>query len=166
MRKVSAAENLKKKLLEKQAEGPPGLGLGTIGQALFAGAGLAAGGLAAGSAARGVGSMHTRFKANRMFKELQQRYPEIRRHKDARKYFDMTIAYAPSLLRHHAAIGDFLRRQLEYPISSVEFIKQLADLEATVSKTEGSSTASRFGEQVTQGSPFGDIAQGKWQSRN
>lgn len=155
MRKVSsrAALNLKQKLMDKQAAGiPEPFG---VGKALLVGAGLAGGGIIAGKAAQGVSGAFVKFKSERMFKELERRYPEIRRHKEARKYFDLIIAYAPSLLRHHAAVGDFLRRQLEYPMSSVEFIKQLADLEGTVSKTEGNSAASQFGRDVTQQAPYG-----------
>lgn len=151
MRKVS---ELKKKLMNKQAGGLPPPTRESLGKALpwalATGAGLAAGGYAAGAAAKGVGGVFQNFQANRMFTELQQRYPEIKRNKDARKYFDLIVAYAPSLMRHHAAVGDFLRRQLEYPMSSVEFIKQLADLEATVAKTQGSSAAAQFGHSVEQ----------------
>jgi hypothetical protein len=61
------------------------------------------------------------------------------------------VAYAPSLMRHPAAIGDFLKRQLEYPTTSVEFIKQLADLEGTIAKTQGYSAATSFGRGVESG---------------
>jgi hypothetical protein len=156
MRKVSAKQalhfHLKKQAEEKTAE--PKLPFGSAAKALpwalLAGAGIATGGMVARGGAGAVGGAFQKFQSSRMFKELQQRYPEIRRHKDARKYFDLIVAYAPSLMRHHAAVGDFLTRQLQYPMSSVEFIKQLADLEATVSKTEGTSAASRFGQSVEQ----------------
>ena len=142
MRKISA-----KHLMEKKAGNLTPLRSDfarALPYALGMGAATAAGTMMAGGAARGVGSVFQKFKSNRMFKELQQRYPEIRRHKDARKYFDMVVAYAPSLMRHHAAIGDFLSRQLQYPMSSIEFIKQLADLEATVSKTESQGQSAQF----------------------
>ena len=119
--------------------------------ALTIGAGLAGGGLLAAKAGGGVGGVFQTFQANRMFGELKRRYPEIKRHPKAREYFDLIVAYAPSLMRHHAAVGDFLRRQLEYPMSSVEFIKQLADLEQAVAKTETYSASSRFGQDVAKG---------------
>ena len=163
MRKVSAAQVLREKLMEKKAAGmlPPGAGA-HIGQALLTGALMAGGGVALSGAARGVGGAFQRLQAERMFKELQGRYPEIRRHKDARKYFDMTVAYAPSLMRHHAAIGDFLKRQLEYPMSSIEFIQQLATLEGTVSKTMGNNSSTNFGRQSVDQAPLSDLAQRKW----
>jgi hypothetical protein len=130
---------------------PFGSALKSLPGALAMGAGLAGGGLLAAKAGRGVGSVFQSFQANRMFRELQRRYPEIKRHPKAREYFDLIVAYAPSLMRHPAAIGDFLRRQLEYPMSSVEFIKQLADLEGAVAKTEASSAAARFGQDVVSG---------------
>ena len=146
MRKVSALQAMRY-FLHKQADGVgAGSLLKSLPGAMALGGAMAGGGLAMGAAARGVGGIYQKFVAERMFKELQQRYPEIRnKPQEARKYFELIVAYAPSLLRHHAAIGDFLRRQLEYPMSSVEFIKQLADLEATVSKTKGESTGARFG---------------------
>lgn len=154
MKKVSAHQALRH-FLKKQAAMPPPFApqkLRTaIPWALGIGAGLTASSLAIGAGARGIGGAYQRFQANRMFKELQQRYPEVRRKpEDARKYFDLIIAYAPSLMRHHAAIGDFLKRQLEYPMSSVEFIKQLADLQATVAKTEGESVSTRFGRSSAE----------------
>lgn len=112
---------------------------------LAAGLALQGSAMALSGGARGVGSVFQRYQAERMFKELKTRYPSVKRHPKAREYFDMIVAYAPSLMRHPSAIGDFLDRQLQYPSTSVEFIKQLADLEATVSKTEASSAAAQFG---------------------
>lgn len=116
------------------------------GKALLVGAGLAAGGAAIGKGVNAVGDMFTRLQAKRMFEELQRRHPEVKSNPKARQYFDLTVAYAPSLLRHPNAVGDFLIRQLQYPMSSVEFIKQLADLEATISKTQRSGSS--IGEQA------------------
>ena len=144
--KMSAARALKS-CLHKQA----GIG-STVSEAgkkmlplLLAGTALQATGMGLGMGARGVGGAYQRFQSERMFKELKRRYPSVKRHPKAREYFDMIVAYAPSLMRHPSAIGDFLDRQLQYPSTSVEFIKQLADLEATVSKTEASSAAAQFG---------------------
>jgi len=123
-----------------------------IGKALAAGTGLAAGGALIGAAGHGVGSAYTRLKAGRMFDELSRRHPEIKKSPQAKEYFDLIVAFAPSLLRHPSAIGDFLRRQLQYPMSSVEFIKQLADLESTVARTESSSAGRSIGRS---GAEFG-----------
>lgn len=154
MRKISALQAMRY-FLRKQAGGPDPISAGTflksIPMALGLGAVMTGGGAIVGAGARGVGGIYQKFVAERMFKELQQRYPEIRnKPQEARKYFELIVAYAPSLLRHHAAIGDFLRRQLEYPMSSVEFIKQLADLEATVSKTHGESASTHFGRSAAE----------------
>jgi hypothetical protein len=147
MRKVS---ELKKKLMKKQAGGGKLIDQKTLmtGLALAGSLGvLQAGGA---MAAKGVGGTFQKFQANRVFKDLESRYPEIKRNPNSRKYFDLIVAYAPSLMRHHAAIGDFLRRQLEYPMSSVEFIKQLADLESTVQGTESRGRAAQFGQSLGQ----------------
>lgn len=151
MSKISAHQALRY-YLRKQAAIPGGWGSAArnLPGALALGAGVAAGGLLAASGGRGVGNVYQRFQAQSMFKTLTQRYPEIRRHPKAREYFDMIVAYAPSLMRHPTAIGDFLRRQLEYPMSSVEFIKQLADLEGTVAKTEASTLSAQFGKDVAK----------------
>ena len=122
----------------------------TVPKALGIGMSLSLGGLGAYQIGKGVGNTYQKFQANRMFVILQNRYPEIRRNKKSREYFDLIIAYAPSLLRHPTAIGDFLTRQLEYPMSSIEFIKQLADLEGTIAKTDTYSAASNFGKQTVQ----------------
>ena len=105
---------------------------------------------AVGSTAVGVTSMYTKMQANRMFKLLQSREPTVRNNKKAREYFELIVAYAPSLMRHPNAIGDFLKRQLEYPMSSVEFIKQLADLEKTVSGTSQDSAPWQMGQNAAK----------------
>jgi len=149
MRKISAAAGLRRSL-EKTSDRKIEFtkALTSIPGALGLGAALTGGGLLAGGAAHGIVSAYQKMQAARMFKELQQRYPDIKRHKDARKYFDLIVAYAPSLMRHHAAIGDFLTRQLQYPMSSIEFIKQLADLEGVVAKTRSGGGPSQFGQNV------------------
>lgn len=132
----------------KKAALPEGIGANMI-NALVVGAGLAAAGAGVSAAAGGVGSMFTRLRAGRMFEELKRRHPEIKSNPRARQYFDLIVAYAPSLMRHPNAIGDFLMRQLQYPMSSVEFIKQLADLEATVAKTGRESMSSALGKTTS-----------------
>lgn len=154
MKKVSAHQALryyiqKQAAIPKLRKLPFGSGMFTLPGALALGAGTALGGMGAYGVAKGVGNVYQNFQSKRMFKELTQRYPEIKRHPKAHEYFELIVAYAPSLMRHPAAIGDFLRRQLEYPMSSVEFIKQLADLEGVVAKTEGYGVASRFGQDVS-----------------
>lgn len=133
MKKISARQRMTE-ILEKNAGVAPPKMLGT---AVGMGLALTGVGLATRGTLAGVSALHTKFKAERMFSELVGRYPEIRRHPRAREYFDMIVAYAPSLLKHPTAIGDFLRRQLEYPSSSIEFVRQLADLEKTVASTPG-----------------------------
>ena len=146
MQKISARRALRFYLHKTAA--PSSDMLSRFGMAMLAGAGSVAAGTLMGASMGGVGSVYQKFQAGRMFKELQDRYPEIKKHPKAREYFDMIVAYAPSLLRHHAAIGDFLRRQLEYPMSSVEFLKQLADLESQVTKSQSESMGARFGQNV------------------
>lgn len=120
-----------------------------VTKAMAVGAGLTAAGVGIGLASNVVGDMYVKLQAARMFSELSRRHSEVRGNKRAREYFDLIVAYAPSLLRHPNAIGDFLLRQLQYPMSSVEFIKQLADLEATVSKTSRESMGMTIGSQAS-----------------
>lgn len=162
MQKVSAHQALRF-YLKKQANLTFTGGMGSLPTALALGAATALGGMVAAGGARGIGSIFHGFQADRMFDELKRRYPEIRQHAKAREYFDLITAYAPGLLKHPAAIGDFLRRQLEYPMSSVEFIKQLAELESTLSHTAGSSPSARFGEHVSEQAArhLGDVAKAR-----
>jgi hypothetical protein len=150
MQKMSAHQALRY-FLKKKAAVPWENLAKAVGTSLLVGGGLTAAGMAVGAGARGVGGVYQQFQANRMFEDLKRMYPEIRQKpQDARKYFDMILAYAPGLMRHHAAIGDFLRRQLEYPMSSIEFIKQLADLQSTLSKTESERPGTRFGRAASE----------------
>ena len=166
MSKISARQGLRSCLanvrMRKEAAKPLSNMLRAFPRAFGYGLGIAGSSMLAYGGAKGVAAAHQKIMSARMFKRLQQIYPEIKRHPKAREYFDLIIAYAPSLLRHPAAVGDFLRRQLEYPMSSVEFIKQLADLEGAVAKTQSYSAPSRFGEAVAKGmgSSIGPIAEG------
>jgi hypothetical protein len=145
--------------LKKEGALPAGLG-SDMAKALMIGTGLAVAGAGVGAAASGVGSMFTRLQASRMYDELRRRHPEVKSNPKSRQYFDLIVAYAPSLMRHPSAIGDFLLRQLQYPMSSVEFIKQLADLEATVSKTGRDSIGSNVGRASAEfaASPVSNLA--------
>jgi hypothetical protein len=143
----------------KKAALPAGLG-SDMAKALMIGTGLAVAGAGVGAAAGGVGSMFTRLQASRMYDELRRRHSDVKSNPKSRQYFDLIVAYAPSLMRHPSAIGDFLLRQLQYPMSSVEFIKQLADLEATVSKTSRDSIGSNVGRASAEfaASPVSNLA--------
>jgi hypothetical protein len=145
--------------LKKAAPIPTGFG-SDMAKALMIGTGLAVAGAGVGAAAGGVGSMFTRLQASRMYDELRRRHSEVKSNPKSRQYFDLIVAYAPSLMRHPSAIGDFLLRQLQYPMSSVEFIKQLADLEATVSKTSRDSIGSNVGRASAEfaASPVSNLA--------
>jgi hypothetical protein len=139
---MSAKQAMMRNLKKESADA------GAIGSAFMQGLGIAAAGAAVGGAGLGVASLYTKMQSGRMFKTLQARHPEIKRNPKAREYFDLIVAYAPSLMKHPNAIGDFLKRQLEYPMSSVEFIKQLADLENTVSGTTTNSPAWQMGQSA------------------
>jgi len=147
MQKLSARKALRFYMRKHAVFGASTL-TGALGKALLLGAAGTAAGALVGSGIGGVGGVFQQFQASRMFRELQARYPEIKKHPKAREYFDMIVAYAPSLLRHHAAVGDFLRRQLEYPMTSVEFLKQLADLEGQVMRSGVDALGSRIGQTM------------------
>jgi hypothetical protein len=158
---LSKASSLTPKIASylKKAALPAGLG-SDMAKALMIGTGLAVAGAGVGAAAGGVGSMFTRLQASRMYDELRRRHSDVKSNPKSRQYFDLIVAYAPSLMRHPSAIGDFLLRQLQYPMSSVEFIKQLADLEATVSKTSRDSIGSNVGRASAEfaASPVSNLA--------
>ena len=141
---MSAKEAMMKHL-KKEAVGPK-----DVAKAFAYGLAISGSTAVVGGAAMGAASMYTKMQANRMFKTLQTREPTIRNNKKAREYFELIVAYAPSLMRHPNAIGDFLKRQLEYPMSSVEFIKQLADLEKTVSGTSQDSAPWQMGQNAAR----------------
>lgn len=134
---------------EKVAAGMP---TSASGQIAFATAvGLLGGGATALASevirglSEGAGDIASKMRRKALLKKLMERNPEFRRQKETtERYFNLILAYAPSLARDETAITDFLRRQLQYPASSVEFIKQLADLEATVrGKIDQNTVAAR-----------------------
>jgi hypothetical protein len=156
MQKISARKALRFYMRKHAVIIPPPAATGLAGnlaRAMLMGAAGTGAAMLMGSGISGVGGVFQKYQAGRMFQELQTRYPEIKQHPKAREYFDMIVAYAPSLLRHHAAVGDFLRRQLEYPMSSVEFLKQLADLEGQVVKSQNESAGARFGQTMSTTAP-------------
>lgn len=148
MNKISARKALKQYL---QKEGMAASAIGsTMAHGAAIGLGSAAAGFAAAKGARVVGDVFMSFRNNRLFDELKSRYPDIKKNKNGREYFDMVLAYAPSLARHPTAIGDFLSRQLQYPASSIEFLHRLADFENSVRKGDESRPSSSFGEQIAE----------------
>ena len=119
MRKVSAHQALNY-FLKKQAGGEISRGgiMKAMPAAFAAGMVTAGGDLALRGAGSVVGGVYQRFASKRMCEDITRRYPDIKRNeKKAREAFDLAVAYAPSLLKHPAAIGDFVRRQLEFPMA-------------------------------------------------
>jgi len=91
-------------------------------------------------AASGVGGIFERHQRRKLFAEVLRRNPGMRSQPRAQEYFDLIMTYAPSLGRHPTAIGDFLVKQMQYPVSSTEFLHSVAQLEGQVQKnTEGQS---------------------------
>jgi len=106
-----------------------------------------------GELIRGVGaasgSVISGMRRKALLGRLMQRNPEFRQNKErTERYFNLVMAYAPSLARDETAITDFLRRQLQYETSSVEFIKQLSDLEGTI---RGKVDSDSFGSRLSAG---------------
>lgn len=138
---------------------------GTLGAIALA-SGIAAAGTAGAEklinlAGRNVSSMFERRKREKLYEQLLQREPTLKQHHArAREVFDMVLTYAPSLADHPMAIGDFMKRQLQYPVSGVEFLAALAKLQLDVSKAREagrgvSAFSSGVGEAVRG-------AQGQW----
>jgi hypothetical protein len=150
------AWNVGKRLLESAEEKPVrslltlGLGIGAMH------AGTAAMKPVIQGVATGIGGMFERSHRKKLYEELVRRNPSLSRDPRAREYFDLAMTYAPSLGRHPLAIGDFLKKQLQYPVSSHEFLKALADFESTVSRTDEGRTPHRMGLAFEEGSrePF------------
>lgn len=116
-----------------------GMGVALTGELIRAGMG-------------GVSSVTQKMSRKRLFNRIMQMHPEFKKDKEtkdrAERYFRLIMAYAPSLARDDTAIADFMRRQLMYPTSSVEFLKQLADLEATIrGKVDANSVAARVSQR-------------------
>jgi hypothetical protein len=125
------------------------------GIALVGGAGAALAGELIRGAGNVAGGVMSSIQRKRLFSNIMQKNPEFRQteaKKDlAEKYFNLIMNYAPALSRDETAITDFMRRQLVYQTSSVEFIKQLADLEAIVrGKVDPHSTAARVSGSATR----------------
>ena len=123
--------------------------------ALVGGAGAALAGELIRGAGQAVGGIMSSLQRKRLFSNIMQRNPEFRQteaKKDlAEKYFNLIMNYAPALARDDTAITDFMRRQLVYQTSSVEFIKQLADLEAMVrGKVDPHSVSARVSGSATR----------------
>ncbi len=116
-----------------------------LGNLLFQGAGQAI-----SSAARGVGSIFERSRREKLFQEVIRLDPSLKSNTRSREYFDLIMTYAPSLGDHPTAIGDFLRRQMQYPVSGVEFLNQLATFEKTVGASRAFSAAGNLGHGFSQ----------------
>jgi len=148
MNKISARKALRHYLKKEAVTASTVASMMAAGLAVGVGSQLA--GRAVAGGARAVGDVFLSFRNNRLFDELKAKYPEIKSNKRAREYFDMIMAYAPSLARHPTAIGDFLSRQLQYPVSSIEFLHRLADFEGSVRRTDATRASSAFGDLVAE----------------
>lgn len=135
------------KLQEKTANAnATNLAMAAVGAlALGAGTTLMNEGIRAGI--RGAGNIIRRQNQDKQFKQILQRNPDIAQKKElARRYFDLIMTYGPSLARDETAITDYLRRQLQYETSSIEFVRHLVDLESTVrDKLDKNTLAFRVG---------------------
>ncbi len=98
-----------------------------------AAAGAAGAGKLLDAASKGVGGIFERRQRDKLFETLLARDPALKKEQRAREYFDLVLTYAPALGDHPTAIGDFLKRQLQYPVSGVEFLAALAKLQNDVS---------------------------------
>lgn len=81
----------------------------------------------------GVNGVFERRRRDKLFEALLARDPQLKTNARAREYFDLVLTYAPALGDHPTAIGDFLKRQLQYPVSGVEFLSALTKLQKDVS---------------------------------
>lgn len=147
-------------LMERLEQNNPGqakeaaakeLGFGVLA-ALAAGAGTALVSEAIRGGSSALGGVIGNAKRKRMFKNIMQRNPDFKQKEDmAERYFNLIMRFAPSLARDETAVTDYLRRQMQYQTSSIEFVKHLADLEATVrGKIDSQSMSSRISHGAQQ----------------
>jgi hypothetical protein len=122
-----------------------GAGAAALGATIFQ-----AGGAVVGAAARGVGSIFERSRRENLFKEVLRLDPSLKSNPRVREYFDLIMTYAPSLGDHPTAIGDFLRRQLQYPVSGIEFLNSLATFEKTVGQSRMNNVSSGLGHGFSE----------------
>ena len=113
----------------------------------------------ADAASSGVGSIFERRRRDKLFEKLLVIDPALKQNPRSREYFDLVMTYAPSLGDHPTAIGDCLRRQLQYPMTSTEFLPGVADMQSTItmsSKREPGafSTGARMGTEKATGAWF------------
>lgn len=139
--------------LQKQANVSPGRQIATgLGIAIATGAGAALATEGVRALGRGVSRLTGGLGHDRLFNDLLARHQELRQNKvEARKHFDIIMEYAPSMARNHVVISDFIKRQLQYQTSSVEFIRQLTDLESTIrGHIDRGSVAGRVSDRAGQ----------------
>lgn len=103
-----------------------------------------------------------RRRRDKLFEQLLARDPALKSMPRAREYFDLVMTYAPSLGDHPTAIGDFLKKQMQYPVTSVEFLSGLAKLQKDISDSR------RKGSNPVEESMHSTIggAQRKWLGGN
>jgi hypothetical protein len=117
--------------------------LGAVGVAVAAHTAIVGADKAIGAIGSTVGGIFERRKRDKLFEKLVTLNPDLKTNPRAREYFDLVMTYAPVLGDHPTAIGDFLRRQLQYPVASHEFLESLARLQKTVrdGRAKGPSVA-------------------------
>lgn len=139
-------------------------GVGSLAAIALATGAAAAGAAGAGKvvdlASKSVGSIFENRRRDKLFEQIVARDPMLKQNARAREYFDLVLTYAPALGDHPTAIGDFLKRQLQYPVSGVEFLGALAKLQKDISdarRAQPSAFTSGVNEAVHG-------AQGQWLS--
>ena len=137
-------------------------------EAMFAGLAGAAVALGAGVVARGldvgftqIGKAFKNRKEQELFAELVRQNPDFGRNPRAREAFDIISKFAPGLLKSPRVVSDFMARQLQYPQSSIEFMKQLADFQKV--HREGMAKGPGLGTETAKAfaSGFGQGMSGK-----
>lgn len=131
-----------------------------IAAGLTAAAGVGLKGLDALTSA--VSAPFERRRRDKLFEQLLTRDPALKNMPRAREYFDLVMTYAPALGDHPTAIGDFLKKQMQYPATSVEFLSGLAKLQKDISDSR------RMGPNAIEESVHSTIggAQRKWLGGN
>jgi hypothetical protein len=123
--------------------------------AVAVGTGIALAGRGIDAGLTQIGKAWKSQKHQKMFAELAKKDPEFLTNPRAREAFDIIEKYAPAILKSPVATRDYIKGQLQFPRSSMELIRHLADFQKTYAQGNmgggpgmGSMVAGEFNSQL------------------
>jgi len=100
-----------------------------IGRGLLGALGAGIGAVAIGGLVHGLSSLKSKYEAENAWKQVLQLHPEFRNNFRARNQFELLAKFSPSLATNASLVADIVKRNLEFEVTPVEFIKQIIDIE-------------------------------------